>query len=68
MPNSIGGLIFTSNRISRLFLSGSPKAGLKKCEAYFFKRQKAAVFRLSRQVAGPAREQKQRSRKGVFNI
>ncbi|PVD53741.1 hypothetical protein DC498_04315 [Terrimonas sp.] len=24
----------------------SPKAKLKKCEAYFFKRQKAAAFRL----------------------
>jgi len=45
--------MFTSNWISRPLLP--PKAELKKCEAYFFKGQKAAAFQLCSPPAGEAK-------------
>lgn len=36
----------------------SPKAELKKCEAYFFKRQKAAAFPLPNEPAVEAKNKK----------
>jgi len=36
------GLIFTSNRISRLFLSGSAKGGIEKMRSIFFQKIKSS--------------------------
>ena len=41
-PYSIGGLIFTSNRISRLFLSGPAGGGIEKMRSIFFQKTKSS--------------------------
>ena len=39
-------LVYTSNWIRRLFFNGTANGGIEKCEAYFFKVEKAAAFQL----------------------
>ena len=39
-------LVLTSNWVSRLFFAGAAGGGIEKCEANFFKGEKAAAFQL----------------------
>jgi hypothetical protein len=49
------GLIFTSNRISRLFLSGSAKGGIEKMRSIFFQKTKSSGVPVTKPAGSEAK-------------
>jgi hypothetical protein len=55
MPDSIGGLFFTSNRISRLFLSGPAEGGIEKMRSIFFQKTKSSGVPVTKPAGSEAK-------------
>jgi hypothetical protein len=64
MPDSIGGLFFTSNRISRLFLSGPAEGGIEKMRSIFFQKTKSSGVPVIPPSGGTGSEAKATRQKG----
>ena len=62
------GLIFTSNRISRLFLSGSAKGGIEKMRSLFFQKTKSSGVPVIPPGGGTGPEAKATQQKGCVSI
>jgi hypothetical protein len=54
------GLIFTSNRISRLFLSGSAKDGIEKMRSIFFQKTKSSGVPVTKPAGSEAKATQQK--------